>query len=237
MARTLAVVRRPAHGSPAAERDHEPGPELRRLARRAATTFRDDGITAVVQNALAVAGARRLVVFRRSTVVLRRDTPLPPGIAVRELTEDSLDAYRALRPELPVAEARRRLHAGDLCIGAWRGDRLLSLRWLARGRAELTYLRVSFALGPRVFYAYDAFTGVSERRHGLGVIVTDELIRSAAREGATWVINAVFPENRGGMGLARHDPPIGRLRTISLGRRLLVVSNLPRGYLDDPRAL
>jgi hypothetical protein len=237
MARTIALIRRPVQRPPAAAPAPRRGTNLRQLARGAITTLREDGVTAAAEQALAVAGVRRLVVFRRSTSIQRRDTPLPPDIAVRALTEESIDAYRALHPETSVATVRRRLHAGDLCIGAWRDDRLLSTRWLGRRRVELRYLGVSFALGPRVRYAYDAFTDVSERRHGLGVIVTDALIRSAASEGATWVVNTVLPANGRGMALARRDPPIGTLLTIRLGRRLLFVSDVPHAYLDDLRVL
>ena len=237
MARTAVVVRRPGPPTRNPSGDRSVGPEVRRLAQAAARILREDGVTAVAQNALAVAGVRRLVVFCRSTDVLRRETPVPADVDVRAVTEATVDAYTALRPDTRLDAVLRRLHAGDLCIGAWRGDRLLSARWLARDRAELPYLRVSFALGGEVRYAYDAFTDFSERRNGLGVIVTNELIRTAASEGATSVINGVLPENRGGMGLARRDPPIGMLRTVGLGRRLLVVSNLPPGFLDDPRAL
>ncbi len=51
------------------------------------------------------------------------------------------------------------------------------------------------------------------------------------------VSRTVEDAGRPGMALARRDPVIGVLRTVRLGRRLLVATNLPPGYLDDPRAL
>ncbi len=236
MARTIAIVRRPRSIARAGGGGPSVGAEVRRLAHATARTLRDSGVVAVIQNALAAGGARRLTIFQRSTNVLRGGV-VPPEVTLGEVTDDGVAAYLALRPDAPPAEVRRRLAAGDVCMGAWREDRLLSVRWLARGRAELHYLGVSFALAPGVLYEYDAFTAVDERRAGLSAHVTDELIRIAAREGATSVLNAVLPENRGGMALARRDPAIGVLRTVRLGPRLLVATNLPPGYLDDPRAL
>jgi hypothetical protein len=65
-------------------------------------------------------------------------------------------------------------------------------------------------------------------------MLTDALTLRAASDGATSVINAVLPENRGGTALARgRSEPIGMLGSISLRRRLIVVARLPSGYLWD----
>jgi GNAT superfamily N-acetyltransferase len=201
-------------------------------------TLRAGGPRALFWNALAVAGARRLLLYRmRREDVLARRAPVP-GIAVRALSESEIPAYLAMRPGTAETEVLRRLRVGSECVAAWTDGRLVAARWLARGRADVPYLGVSFQLGPGISYAHDAFTEPEQRRRGVSALVTAELVERAFRGGASAVINAVLPENRGGQGLARgRSQRLGVLRSLRLGRWRIVDCRVPPGYLAAPAAL
>jgi GNAT superfamily N-acetyltransferase len=209
--------------------------ELARLSRLAVETVREDGHAVLARSTLATAGVRRLVVYRRKAVETTEGGFTVPGVVTRLLSDQDIEAYLELRPDSSPAEVTRRLQAGQQCISAWRESRLVSSRWVAHERAEMPYLRASFRLRPGVVYIHDAFTHPGERRHGVGTMVTNSLTLQAASDGATSVIYAVLPENRGGAALVRgRAERIGVLGSISLRRRLIVVSRLPSGYLWDP---
>ncbi len=235
---SIALLRRPAAEGPPDTGDLIAGASLGGLARSAVRTLRDSGAAAVIRNGLAVAGLRRVVIIHRRADVRHGDARTPPDVNAGVVTEDDLDAYQTLRPDTPLAEAQRRLRAGHICVGAWRGDRLVSVRWFAPDEAKIPYVHLSFMLRPGVRYAYDAFTDPVERRNGLGRIVGDALTRRASAEGAISVISAVLPENRDGMALVPgRGELLGVLGTITVGRRLIVASSVPRGYMADPFAL
>ena len=183
-------------------------------------------------------GVRRLTVYRlRGEEVLARG-PDVPGVTVRTLSRQEISAYVAMRPDTPETEVTRRLRAGAECVTAWRDQRLVAARWRQSGRIEMPYLGVSVQLHPEVSYAYDAYTRPDERRRGVSAMVTAELVKSASRAGAKAVINAVLPENRGGGGLARgRSGPIGVLRSLRLGRWMLIQSRVPPGFFGAPAAL
>lgn len=207
-------------------------PRLAQLPRRCLETLDEGGARALFSAALAAAGIRRLAVYRLEPAeVLARGHPVT-GVTVRLLSNDHVPEYLDLRPETPHSELMRRLHAGAECIAAWRDGRLVAARWVQTGRVEISYLGAVLDLCPGVWYAYDAFTTPAERRRGVSGMVAAALVRRAADLGATSVINAVLPENRGGRGLAhRRSRPVGVLRSVRVGPWRLVGGRLPSGYL------
>lgn len=184
-------------------------------------------------------GVRRLVVHRLDARVSQAAEAVD-GIAVRQLSEADLPAYRTLRGEAVERDAIRHLATGAECVGAWRGERLVAVRWLASGRVAIPYLGMSVELDDGVAYAFDAFCAVDERRRGLGAVVTAGVCARAGAGGGDppTIINAVLPENHEGQALARRrSAPFGLLGSARLGAWLIVYSRLPAGYVRSPRAL
>ena len=198
-------------------------------------TLRELGPGGVGRKLLAAAGVRRLVVYRLAADLVRERAQRVPGVSVRPVSEDDIAAYLAFQPGITERAVLGRLRAGDTCIGAWRGERLVGCRWLADSVVKLGYLGISLPLCSAVAYAYDAFTAHEERGRGVGGMVTAALFDTATARGAGIVINAVVPENLDGRRLARRrSTPIGSLRSIRLGPWLLVDCRVAPGHLGRP---
>jgi len=211
-------------------------PALGRL-RLAAEILRTDGAWALVWRALAVLGARRLSVNSLDPTSWDGASTVA-GLTLRSLAESDLPAYRELRREADEFEAERRLRTGAQCVGAWRHERLVAVRWLASGRIEIPYLGLSVQLNEGVAYAYDAFTAPDERRRGIANLVAAQLFDLACANGTPSVIHAVLPENHEGRALARgHTRSLGMLGSLKLGRWRVAVLHLPPGHLGSPLAL
>jgi hypothetical protein len=200
-----------------------------------AATLGELGPAGVSRKLLAAVWARRVVVYRLVADSVRERAKPVPGVSVRPVSRDDIAAYLAFRPGIRERSVRGQLRAGETCIGAWRGERLVGCRWLADSVVKLGYLGISVPLCPGVAYAYDAFTAHEERGRGVGGIVTAALFEMATARGADIVINAVVPENLDGQRLARRrSSPIGSLRSIRLGPWLLVDSRVAPGHLGRP---
>jgi hypothetical protein len=184
-----------------------------------------------------MAGVRRLTFYERPIDLPPARATLP-GVLVRPLSDADLVPYRDLRPGTESEEIER-LRRGDRCITAWRGDRLVSVYWVARGEAPVPYLGVSVPLQAGAWSAYDVFTAPDERRAGLHDLVRAEAFRLMRGEGGSALVYAVLPENRGGRGLVSRYAPrrLGTLLSIRLGPWRLTRSGVPAGYLGRPRAI
>lgn len=228
--RFVAVFRAPALRDDAEDHHGRYGPaQLWRLSR---ATLAEGGARALLSSTLAALGVRRLTVYRISPERAEARSAPVPGVTVSALSEPQVAAYLELRPDTPGSEVVRRLQAGALCIAAWRDGRLVAARWLEADRPDIEYLGVAVGLCPGVWYAYDAFTQPAERRRGVSALVTATLMQRAVSLGATSVINAVLPENRGGRGLARRrSQRLGLLGSLRVGSWRLVGSSLPAGYV------
>ena len=112
---------------------------------------------------------------------------------------------------------------------------MLGARWFTRVSADIGDLGVSLPVQAGVAYSYDAFTAPQQRGRGISAMVTAALFECAIESGATRVINAVLPKNRGGQGLARgRSEQLGMLRSNRLGDWLIVRCRIPSGYLGAP---
>ena len=210
----------------------------RRLGRRTIESFREGGLREVLWQTLAMAGARRLEIHCRGAEC----EPAPPvaGMTVRLLSAGDADAHRELRPFPPItrSEFSRRLRAGDLCIGAWQGGRLVGVCWLALNKAVVAYLGVSFALAPDTGYIYEVYTARDERHRGIGSLL-DAAARDAARAaGRTRVLSGLLPDNAAAAALIRESVgPLGAVTSMRIGPRRIVRSSLPPGYTGRVRPL
>jgi GNAT superfamily N-acetyltransferase len=184
------------------------------------------------------AGARRLEIHCRPAE--REPAAAVPGITVRSLSAGDADAYRALKPDPEISENEflRRLGAGDRCIGAWRGKRLVGSRWLALDEGRVSYLGVSFALAPDACFFYEAFTAPGERRRGIGNLLDAAARAEALSIGRRKVLSGLLPENRVGAEFLRAwSKRLGVVVSIRLGPWRLVRSSVTPGYIGRPRPL
>lgn len=212
---------------------------MNRSLSRVAELLRSDGPSAVWWRGLEHTAYRRLTFLAR---------PADPGGPVREGAENvsfslldpaEIAEYGTLRPDVPEAETRRRIAAGERCLIGRRDGELVHARWFAARRVTIPYLEHAFELSPGVVYAYDGFTAPAARglRISAGAPACDALI---ADWGAESVLVSVWPENRAGAGLATRlgYEPIGTVAIIRMagGRRVLRRA-IPRGYLGPAHRL
>lgn len=168
-----------------------------------------------------------------------RPAPALGSLEFSQLDPGEIDAYGRLRPDVPEAETRRRLEAGERCLVALRAGELIHARWFARERVQIPYLGHSFELEPSVVYAYDGFTAPEARRQlvGLGGPAPDAVIGDW---GARATIVSVWPENTAGANLAIRlgYEPIGTVAAWRAGtRRLRLIRRLEAGYLGPASPL
>lgn len=205
-----------------------------RLARKVIATLRSGGLRALFWEALAAAGVRRLIVYRRPL-----DDQFPPAraprVSVRPLSGTDVAAYRVLRPDAPEGELERRLGYGDRCLAAWRDGRLVGVYWLGLREAPVPYLGLSVPLVGNAWFAYDVYVAAQERGRGIHNVLRLEAVRHSRAAGATALLSAVLPENRGGRGLTKRSRPLGTLLSIRLGPLRLARSTAPSEYLGRPR--
>ena len=217
---------------------------IARLSRKVIKTLRQQGPKAMTLKTLAPVGITRSVIVytMQHEQILKRGTPVP-GVTVQLLNEGDIPAYCVFRSitaeEVITAEGViARLRRGDRCIVAWDEGRVVGARWLTTVSADIPDLGVSFPVHSGIAYAYDLFTAPKERGRGIGAMVSAASFECATATGATRVINAVLPENRGGQGIARgRSKRLGMLRSNRLGSRLIVRCQLPPGYLGAPMEL
>jgi hypothetical protein len=204
------------------------------FGRKALATLRSGGVRALIWQALAAAGVRRLTVYWRPS-----EAPLEPppdaGVSVRLLSEADLDAYHDLRPDSPPGETERRLGAGDRCFCGWREGRLAGVYWVATREAPVHYLGLSVPLHDGAWFAYDAFIATEERRRGIHHVLRNEAVILGRSEGSPALLAAILPENHGGSGLVKRSRRLGTLASIRIGPLRLARSSAKGGYLGEPR--
>jgi GNAT superfamily N-acetyltransferase len=211
----------------------------RRLARRSAETLREHGIRALLWQTLALIGVRRLEIHCRPTD-RETVTPVPAvaGVRVRALQPEDARAYEDLgpQPEISEAELLRRIRSGHCCFGAWRGERLIAVHWLALDEAPLSYLGVSVALGPDCCLDYEAYTAPEERRRGISNLLAGAVREQARSRGRAQLLSAVLPENRVSFGIiSPRSRIVGTAASIRIGRWRLAHSSVPSVYLGHLR--
>jgi hypothetical protein len=207
----------------------------RRLARRSAETLREDGIRALLWQTLAFIGVRRLEIHCRPTErETVRTVRAVPGVRVRALRPEDAQAYEALgpQPEIGEAEFLRRMQGGHCCLGAWRGERLIAVHWLALEDAPLPYLGVSVILGAHCCLDYEAYTAPEERRRGISNLLAGAVRGQAISRGKAQLLSAVLPENRVSFGIiSSRSRIVGTAASIRMGRWRLAHSSVPSAYL------
>jgi GNAT superfamily N-acetyltransferase len=161
---------------------------------RAAEVLRTEGVRALVARTASVTVYRRLLLVERD---LREplDVDVPPDLEFGYLDRSALDEYEALRPG-DGRRAEHRLADGHRCFAARRESRLLAVRWLATGTAQIEYLDLALELAAGEIYHYDTFTDPAERRRGISLASQARLFEELREEGFRFAIRAILPENR-----------------------------------------
>ena len=170
---------------------------------RAIEVLHEQGMRGLLWRGLARTAFRRLLVAARP---LGADLPTPGGptaaaparLAFSLLEEDEIDAYASLRPDAPVAEARRRLAAGQRCLVGWLDGRIVHARWFATDVLESPWLGLAFKLRPGIVYVHDAYTAGDARGKGIGASARG-LERSQWGRGARALLATVWHENAPGL--------------------------------------
>ena len=95
-------------------------------------------------------------------------------------------------------ELDARLRSGMRCYATWRGDRLVAVRWAARGAVVAEYLRIGLRLPDRDAWIFDSWTDPRERGRGVASEASAAMGAALAAEGATRLVAIVMNGNRPG---------------------------------------
>lgn len=120
----------------------------------------------------------------------------PSGLACRILQEPDLLA-RCADAELDLREpaVRAALAAGDVCVGAFEGERLAGYLWYSFGRAaHVEGVRVE--VGPRLRYAYKVHVRPGARGRGIARALLVRGAQLCPRRGRELGVSFVAPDNR-----------------------------------------
>jgi SAM-dependent methyltransferase len=171
-------------------------------------------------------------VLRRLTLLAldldRRAEPREPTLPVAFgfLGPDDAGALEELRSGLGGV-ALERFARGDRCFAARTADRrVVSVRWVARGRAPIEFLGFTLELAGEEAYNFDTWSDPSVRGHGVASATGAHLNDALAREGVRTVLRAVWPANAEGLRNAAREgfTPVGIVASVRLGpvRRRIV---------------
>jgi GNAT superfamily N-acetyltransferase len=133
---------------------------------------------------------------------------VPQGITVRVLTEaELLEAAKDEDLELSPDFIRSALARGDLCCGAYEGDRLVGYTWRAPARAPFrdhVWIRISEPL----HYVYKSYTKESHRGRGIHIALTRLADRYMLEKGLPAEVGFIdisnLPSLRAARSLGRH---------------------------------
>lgn len=155
----------------------------------------------------------------------------PLGTANADLACD-LSALAALHPAAPIDEFRGRLAVGDICLAAYRSDRMVGYVWLRFGPFEETEVRCRMMPTPyeSIAWAGNIFIPAQERG---GIVLAalcdgaDEIQRS---KGCRWTASQVSAFNVPSLRAVISRPGsrrIGRLLFFCVGPCQLMLATIP----------
>lgn len=174
---------------------------------------------ATLERMLSATALRRLTLL-----ALDLDRRADPGestlpLAFGFLGPDDSAALEGLRRGLG-ALALERFARGDRCFAARTADqRVVSVRWVARGRAPIEFLGLTLELGDDEAYNFDTWSDPSVRGHGVASATGARLNDILAHEGVCTVLRAVWPANEEGLRNATREGflPVGTAMSVRLG--------------------
>jgi len=167
--------------------------QLEDLLHRVKAVARREGPSGLFFRTLERFGYRRVAWFARWLDPLHPNPPRTP-IEVVPLGPDDLDAYLGLRPDSPPGLFFGRLEAGNLCFAARQAGRIVSVTWIATGRAQLS--TGELVLQDREVFLYDSFTDPALRGHHIQMTVLAALLEHARAAGHRCAVVMIEPANR-----------------------------------------
>ncbi len=202
---------------------------------RAREVYRDEGVSSLWFKLLGELCYRRVWVFERPlTVGATSRVELPDDVSLDELTPDEIDGYLELRPGTDAPMLLQRLDAGERCVVARQGGRLLHAAWVSPGRAWIEYLDRTIELADDEAYVYEVFSAPEARRRALSVAVADAIADRMRAAGCRRLLAVVMPENHAGARavMAWRYRRCGTLRSVRLGRWRRDLGGVGRGARD-----
>ena len=149
------------------------------------------------------------------------DVTVPPPtlpVEIRALVPSDLDALAAVVGEEARAQAQSQLEAGDQGYLAWLDGEVVGVRWASRGEADVDYLDFTMPLAPDEAYAAGAYTVRRARGHGVGLALSERLLKDMGAAGCRRILGVAAVGNRGAQGInAATGQPVEVIRQWRLG--------------------
>lgn len=164
-------------------------------ARRAVEVLRDQGPLGLWFGVLAGTVYRRLALLELGLEGALPEVRSRLAVEVVELGPDGLDEYHRLRPDLDVAEVRRRFEDGHRCFMALHDGRPVHSTWAARGRLPSKYLGRDIPLAPTESASFGTFTSPDARGRGVGAVARAWQANALRDDGCRRFLSLVLPEN------------------------------------------
>jgi len=192
---------------------------FRHRSRRALEIVRHEGLLSLLARLAALAGYRRGIVMSMSL------TPAPPLVETDVeleygfLEPGQLAAFTEYRPDIGAEVAEERLARGERCFVAWYGDRIVSARWITRGRVRAPEFRLSLTLAADAVFTYDSYTCPDLRGRRVASAAATRSAAALSAEGAQQAFVTVLPENGAGIRNAERSGyrEVGRFAVLVLG--------------------
>ncbi|MDA1314461.1 MAG: hypothetical protein O2968_14065 [Acidobacteria bacterium] len=161
--------------------------------RRAREVLRQEGPRSLWFKILGEICYRRLLLLER---VLDGSKKESGGLGpVSRLATSDLDCYSRFQPDADLAEIRRRLRRGDICLAMNHEGEIIHACWIRRGRARSEYLDCEVELPPDTGYAYEAFTKPEFRGRGVANAGAHLMEAPLVEAGYRTVLSMIGPEN------------------------------------------
>jgi len=200
------------------------------------------GAAAVAEAAAARLGMTSIVLFDRplarddrrrgpATSEVGSEHTLRDGdVVFAPLGSDDAASYAELRPFQGANELARRLAAGSIGIGAWRGGELVGAAWWHPGEAWIPELGIRIPLPPGWVYAYDAYTRRDQRGRGIARGRALASFALLARAGYRHGLCYVLAHNRSSLRVVTSVGwrVLARARAAILGERTVVLWTAPK---------
>ena len=203
---------------------------------RARDVLRQEGVRVLSIKILGETLYRRLLIMElpldRELSTIGARLPL----TIQALAESDLDAYLKFRPDTSRAEIERRIGAGCHCFVAMHESVIVHAGWATAGEAWIDYLGCEMPLMPGDVYQFDSFTAPEFRGRGAARARIETMAGLFRGKGYRRLLAGVLPENAPAFRTLASVGyrPIGRIRTLSVGRWRSARISLLRTRLATP---
>jgi ribosomal protein S18 acetylase RimI-like enzyme len=181
--------------------------------------YREQGLRGVWFGLLARTFYRRLDLVELDLADPPPLAGMPFPLEFGFLEKSEAAEYAELGAGVDVDEALRRMGRGERCFVARSDGRIVSGRWLATGRAFVTYLDRVLELADGDVYVYESFTDPARRGKAVSAAAGTRLAELLAEQGRRRMVAATLRENRPGQRIWRKAGyrHIGTIGYVKLG--------------------